>query len=142
MARRPTRSRRARSTTGPDADVHRADSQRRMLAQALAAIPDCAADDWTVAVFSGSGQPQPPRDLHDRLERVFLTWAWHGGYRTWFGGVRAVARALRGLEEAGLLVRQTARRPGTRPRRTWTLTEDGQAVAKALSRHGGKTEGA
>jgi hypothetical protein len=113
-----------------------------MLAQALAAIPDPAADDWTVAVFGDGGQPQARRDLYDRLEWVFLVWAWYAGYRTWIGGVRALARALRGLEEARLLVRQTTRRPGTHPRRTWTLTEDGRDVAAALSGHAGKAEGA
>ena len=83
------------------------------------------------AVFIG-----PPRrittDPYDMGE-LFVDWAWWGGYRDWNDGVRALARALRGLAEAGLIERRTIRRVSGPTHHGFVLTEDGQEALRALS---------
>jgi hypothetical protein len=113
-------------------------ARQQALAKALSAIPD-TGDDWTVATFIGpghSGPNGPGTDRYPRLEAIFMVWGWHAGYRSWYTAVRAWARAVRGLEQAGLLERTTRRRHGERPRRVWTLTDDGRHVAAALTGEG------
>lgn len=67
------------------------------------------------------------------LRQLFLTWGWGSGYRDWNAGVRALARALRGLAEAGLIERRTIRRPSGSTHHGFVLTEDGQEALQALS---------
>jgi hypothetical protein len=113
-------------------------AQQQALAKTLSAIPD-TGDDWTVAAFIGSGNSGPDApgtDLYHRLESIFMVWGWNAGYRSWYTAVRALARAVRGLEQSGLMERNTTRRLGDRPRRVWTLTDDGRHVAAALTGEG------
>ncbi len=83
------------------------------------------------AVFIG-----PPRrittDPYD-LGELFVDWAWWSGYNDWNAGVRALARALRGLAEAGLIERRTIRRVSGPTHHGFVLTEDGQEALRALS---------
>jgi len=120
-----------RQTTRPSTPRRRSPghtiARQQALAKALSAIPD-TGDDWAVAAFIASGT-----DRYHRLESIFMVWGWHAGYRSWYAAVRAVARAVRGLEQSGLMERTTTRRLGDRPRRAWTLTDDGRQVAAALT---------
>ncbi len=78
---------------------------------------------------------EPPRittDPYD-LGELFVDWAWWGGYNDWNAGVRALARALRGLAEAGLIERRTIRRVSGPTHHGFVLTEDGQEALRALS---------
>ncbi len=71
----------------------------------------------------------------DRLEWLFLSWSWEGRFDTWDDGVRALARALRGLERIGLIERRTRREPGRPTRHGFVLTEDGLLTLAALAGH-------
>ena len=57
---------------------------------------------------------------------------WGARYARWEDGLRALARALRGLEQAGLITRHTTRRAGHPPLHGVTLTKNGHAVLEAL----------
>ena len=86
----------------------------------------------TVAMFYGPRR-QPTGDPYD-LERLFLEWAWFtqvaGG---WPGAVRLLARALRGLQGAGLIERSRVRRHGHATHHGFVLTDLGQEALQALS---------
>lgn len=88
-------------------------------------------DDYVEAVFIGARRPTTT-DPYD-LGRLFLGWAWGSGYRDWNAGVRALARALRGLAEAGLIERRTIRRVSGPTHHGFVLTDDGQEALRALS---------
>ena len=77
-----------------------------------------------------AGHPEP-RSAHERLAWTCLSWTWGARYTRWEDGLRALARALRGLEEAGLITRHTARAAGELPLHGLTLTKDGHAVLEA-----------
>jgi hypothetical protein len=87
-------------------------------------------DDITRAIFIG-----PPRqatgDPYD-LSQLFLAWAWGARYRNWNAAVRVLARALRGLSEAGLIERRTIRRASGETHHGFVLTEDGRDALHAL----------
>jgi hypothetical protein len=68
---------------------------------------------------------------HD-VERLFLCWAWTAGYVEWTGGLRALARALRGLERTGLIERRRRRVP-ERVHDGFVLTDAGHEAVFALS---------
>jgi hypothetical protein len=71
---------------------------------ALPAPESPDAGDPVEAVFN---KRNPSRtDRHFYLKRLFFCWAWEAGYRDWTSGVRALARALRGLERNGLIARR------------------------------------
>lgn len=53
-------------------------------------------------------------------------------YARWEDGLRALAHALRGLQQAGLITRHTTRRAGHPPLHRVTFTKDGYAVLEAL----------
>ena len=83
-------------------------SRRRALSLALSEIPEngLKGSNRTVAVFfreRGADSASAKETAFDRLELSLLHWAWHARYGSWFSGVRALARALRGLEETGLI---------------------------------------
>jgi hypothetical protein len=88
-------------------------------------------DDFVEAVFIGPRR-QETNDPYD-LGELFLAWAWGSGYRDWDAAVRVLARALRGLAEAGLIERRTIRRVSGPTHHGFVLTEDGQEVLRALS---------
>ena len=92
-------------------------------------------DQFVEVIFIGgprgtaTGVPTQPYDL----SWLFLCWAWESGYRDWTQGVRALARALRGLERTGLIERRSIRSPGRPTHHGFILTEEGRAAVKALS---------
>ena len=67
------------------------------------------------------------------LEQLFVEWAWHVSvHRDWDEAVRVLARALRGLERAGLIERRTIRLPGHKPHHAVRLTPLGKEALVAL----------
>ncbi len=76
-----------------------------------------------------------PPTIEERLSHAFLCWAWHTGFPDWPDAVRALARALRGLEGAGLVERHTDRVSGSGPVHGITLTADGRALLALLAAH-------
>lgn len=92
---------------------------------------DDGGEDFVEAVFIGSG-PLVPADRYD-LEELFLTWAWGAHYRDGKTAVRALARALRGLSEAGLIERRTVRRGSGQTHHGFILTADGVEALQALA---------
>lgn len=89
------------------------------------------ADDRTEVVFLR--RRRGPDSPHERLEQAVLCWTWCAGYDSRKDGLRALARALRGLEETGLITRHTVRREGEPPLHGLTLTDDGHACLAALA---------
>jgi DNA-binding PadR family transcriptional regulator len=87
-------------------------------------------DDLTVAIFRGP-RKEPTGDRYD-MEQLFSEWCWGTGIGSWKDGVRLLARALRGLEEAGLIERRTIRRGPGRTHHGFTLTPLGEEALKAL----------
>ncbi len=73
-----------------------------------------------------------PASVHERLSWTCLGWIWGAGYTQWEDGLRAMARALRGLEQAGLITRHTTRAADEPPLHRLMLTKDGHAVLEAL----------
>ena len=73
-------------------------------------IEDDDEDSVEVVFISRPTQPTPDarRDPYD-FGGLFACWSWEAGYRNWNDGVRALVRALRGLEEIGLIERRTIR---------------------------------
>ena len=69
----------------------------------------------------------------DRLEWLFMAWSWEAGYDAWEDGLRAVARALQGLERIGLIERRTIRRPQFPTRHGFVLTEEGLHTLAVLT---------
>ena len=96
-------------------------------------VPELAKDedDYVEAIFIGPRR-RTSTDPYD-LGELFLGWAWGSGYRDWNTGVLALARALRGLAEAGLIERRTVRRRSGPTHHGFVLTEDGQEALRALS---------
>lgn len=92
---------------------------------------DPGADDRTEVWFLRR-RDTPPTE-HDRLEHLFVCWAWGAQFGSWENAVRALARTLRGLERTGFIERHTLRHPGEPPRHYVTLTEDGRDLLAALS---------
>lgn len=80
------------------------------------------------------------RSAYERLAWTCLTWTWGARYTRWEDGLGALARALRGLEEAGLITRHTARAGGELPLHGLTLTKDGHAVLEALRDRSGASD--
>ena len=91
-------------------------------------------EDFVEAVFIGPARATTggSRDSYD-LGWLFLCWAWEAGYRDWAQGVRALARALRGLERTGLIERRTIRRAGRPTHHGFVLTDEGREAVTALS---------
>jgi hypothetical protein len=92
-------------------------------------------DEFVEAIFVGGPRGTAagaPGQLDD-LSWLFLCWAWESGYRDWTQGVRALARALRGLERTGLIERRSIRSPGRPTHHGFILTNEGRAAVKALS---------
>jgi hypothetical protein len=88
-------------------------------------------EDFVEAVFIGS-RPRVSADRYD-LEQLFLAWAWGAHYRDWKTAVRVLARALRGLSEAGLIERRTIRRRSGQTHHGFALTADGYEGLQALA---------
>ena len=74
-----------------------------------------------------------PPTTEERLSHAFLCWAWEAAFPDWQDAVRALARALRGLERAGLVERHTDRVSGRGPIHGITLTADGRALLALLA---------
>ena len=89
------------------------------------------AEDFVEAVFISS-RPPASSGGYD-LEQLFLAWAWGAGYRDWDTAVRVLARALRGLSEAGLIERRTIRRRSGQTHHGFVLTADGHEALQALA---------
>ena len=96
---------------------------------------DCSDEDLVEAVFvrrptrPTTGDPRDPYDLG----WLFLCWSWEAGHRNWNDGLRALVRALRGLEETGFIERRRIRRAGHDTHHGFVLTKDGHEALKALS---------
>lgn len=78
------------------------------------------------------GPPRPASGDPYDLEQLFLAWAWGAKFRSWDDAVRVLGRALRGLEETGLIERRTIRRGRGRVHHGFALTADGQEAIEAL----------
>lgn len=78
------------------------------------------------------GPPTSPSGDRYDLEQLFLAWAWGAKFGSWEQAVRVLGRALRGLEEAGLIERRTIRRGRGRVHHGFALTADGQEAIEAL----------
>jgi len=83
----------------------------------------------TTPIHTAAGDPYG-------LEWLFLRWAWEAGYHDWNKAVRALARALRGLERIGLVERRTIRRANDGAHHGFVLTDEGRAALSALSGDG------
>ena len=66
------------------------------------------------------------------LAWLFTCWAWEAGVRDWPTALRVLARALRGLERAGLIERRTRRSSGG-VHHGFVLTREGREAVFALS---------
>jgi len=93
-------------------------------------------DDFVEAIFVS--RPTAPPTANQSGERydlgwLFLCWAWEAGYRDWDQGVRALARALRGLQRTGLIERRTIKRAGRANHHGFALTDEGREAVAALS---------
>jgi hypothetical protein len=89
-----------------------------------------AREETRAILITGSARGADER--HD-VEGLFLDWAWNVDFcRDWNGAVRLLARALRGLERAGLIERRTIRRQGHRPHHAIRLTPLGDEALVAL----------
>ena len=90
-------------------------------------------DDWVEAVFIA----KRPATVHARdpydLGWLFLCWAWESRSGGWSKAVRALARALRGLEQAGLIERRNIKRAGRPTHHGFVLTDEGREAVTALS---------
>ena len=91
-----------------------------------------ADDITTVAIFVGTKRTRP-KTLGDRLGELFLEWAWGARHRDWEGGVRTLARTLKGLGGAGLIERQRVRGDDGQPLHLVRLTPLGQQALALLS---------
>lgn len=85
------------------------------------------------AVLIGPAR-QPTTDPYN-LGQLFLEWAWGTTpmSRDWNAATRVLARALRGLSEAGLIERRTVRRNTGETHHGFVLTEDGHEALRALA---------
>ncbi len=96
------------------------------------------ASDWpndhVEAVFITRLRPSttPPGDRYD-LGALFLCWSWGAGYSDWHDGLRALARALRGLEDMGFIERRTIRQPAHQTQHGFVITDAGRDAIAALS---------
>jgi hypothetical protein len=88
------------------------------------------SDEVTTAILIGPPRPASG-DRYD-LEQLFLAWAWGAQFGSWKNAVRVLGRALRGLEQAGLIERRTIRRGHGRVHHGFVLTADGQEAIEAL----------
>ena len=84
-------------------------------------------EETTAIIYTGKRRQQPD------LSWLFLCWAWEAGYRDWLDGVRALARALRGLERIGFIERRRTRTAGDDPLHIFVLTEDGHDALKIIA---------
>jgi hypothetical protein len=89
-------------------------------------------DGTTIAVFFGPRRTRP-KTVADRLDRLFLEWAWFTHHHDWMPAVRTLARGLRGLEGAGLVERRRARGSDGRPLHLLELTPLGRSALLLLS---------
>jgi hypothetical protein len=86
----------------------------------------------TVAVFIGPKRDRP-KTLGDRLDRLFLEFAWATRHEEWTQAVRTLARSLHGLEGAGLVERERVRGDDGRVLHLVRVTELGQRALTLLS---------
>jgi len=91
-------------------------------------------DDSVEALFISPAHTRSDRspDPYD-LGWLFLCWSWEAGYRSWNDGLRALVRALRGLEKLGLIERRRIRRVGRHTHHGFVLTDEGRDAVAALS---------
>ena len=96
-------------------------------------VPACRrAGDTTIAVFAGPRRSQT-KSVADRLDRLFLEWAWSTRHDDWTPAIRTLAQSLRGLEGAGLVVRRRVRGADGRPLHLLDLTPLGRSALLLLS---------
>jgi hypothetical protein len=98
------------------------------------------ADDTTIAIFTGPRRSRP-QSVADRLDRLFLEWAWSTRHDDWMPAVRTLAQGLRGLEGAGLVVRRRARGADGRALHLLDLTPLGRSALLLLSGDEAETTG-
>jgi len=89
-------------------------------------------DDRTIAIFIGPRRTQP-RTVADRLDRLFLEWAWSTCHQEWTSAVRTLARGLKGLEGAGLAKRRRVRGADGRLLHLLDLTPLGRSALLLLT---------
>jgi hypothetical protein len=89
-------------------------------------------DDRTIAIFIGPRRARP-KTVADRLDRLFLEWAWSTGRQEWTSAVRTLARGLQGLEGAGLVERRRVRGADGRPLHLLDLTPLGPSALVLLT---------
>jgi hypothetical protein len=90
-------------------------------------------EETTAIIYTGPRRQQPD------LSWLFLCWAWEAGYRDWLDGVRALARALRGLERIGFIEQRRTRTAGGNPQHTFVLTEDAHDALKIIADRAGES---
>jgi hypothetical protein len=88
------------------------------------ALTNDPVDEQVVALLVNRGLTRITAVSHG-VERLFLCWPWTGG-------LRALARALRGLERTGQIERRRRRLPG-RVHHGFVLTDFGREAVIALS---------
>ena len=91
-----------------------------------------APDGLITVVGRSCPAAEPRRDSLD-LAMLFLWWSLATEFRNWKGAVRALARALQGLERLGFIDRRTVRRPGHRTHDGFVPTDGGLTALIALS---------
>ncbi len=92
--------------------------------------------DRVEAIFIGRRTPTKTTGSSDPYDLgwLFLCWCWESGYGSWEDGLRSLVRALRALEEIGLIERRRIRRDDGRPtHHGFVLTEEGREAVAALS---------
>ncbi len=92
-------------------------------------------DGHVEALFVVRRAPASPAQEPDSFDLgwLFLCWAWEARFHSWERGLRALARALRGLEENGLIERRRIRRSGRPTHHGFVLTDEGREAVFALS---------
>ena len=89
-------------------------------------------NDTTIAIFIGPRRTRP-KTVADRLDRLFLEWAWSTRHQEWTSAVRTLARGLTGPEGAGLVERRRVRGADGRPLHLLDLTPLGRSALVLLT---------
>ena len=88
-------------------------------------------DTKTTAIFIGPKRAVP-RTVGDRLDQLFLAWAWYSRAGEWEDAVWTLARALKGLEGEDLIERRRVRGEDGRVLHLVRLTPRGETALRLL----------